>query len=354
MKLPALLSALALSLSVFAQTPYSIESVEYDPGQNRWFVSNGNSTMLYTFDGGNSWNYFGNASANYGMEVAGNYLYAISNGSIVCYDLFSGSVVDTENIMGSSFLNGMGSHGNTLVVSDFSAGRLVKIDISDPSNMQSSTLVANTGTTPNGVVIDADGSRAVVVNWGSNADILGVDIATGEVTTLVDGSGLGNCDGIDIDSEGNYYVSSWSPARITKFSPDFSSSEIVVSSGLSSPADISYSIETDTLGVANSGNNQVTFHSFANTESVIEFVDNSSWVELFGDKLVFNLTEGGNYQLRSYLINGQIAGFIELSLLPGETNVELDKLPKSFTEGGIIAISKEGDMQKSTSIKYFN
>ena len=51
-------------------------------------------------------------------------------------------------------------------------------------------LVENTGTTPNGVVIDADGSRAVVVNWGGNADILGVDIATGEVTTLVDGSGL--------------------------------------------------------------------------------------------------------------------------------------------------------------------
>ena len=143
MKLPSLISALALSLSVFSQTPSSIESVEYDPGQNRWFVSNGNSTMLYTSDGGNSWNYFGNASANYGMEVM-SFLYAISNGSIVCYDLFSGSVVGTENIMGSSFLNGMGSHGNTLIVSDFSAGRLVKIDISDPFNMQSSTLVANT------------------------------------------------------------------------------------------------------------------------------------------------------------------------------------------------------------------
>ena len=89
MKLPSLISALALSLSVFSQTPSSIESVEYDPVQNRWFVSNGNNTMLYTYDGGNSWNYFGNASANYGMEVAGNYLYAISNGSIVCYDLFS-------------------------------------------------------------------------------------------------------------------------------------------------------------------------------------------------------------------------------------------------------------------------
>ena len=44
---------------------------------------------------------------------------------------------------------------------------------------------------------------------------------------------------------------------------------------------------------------------------------------LVGEKLVFNITEGGNYQVRSYHINGQISGFIELYLLPGETNVEL-------------------------------
>ena len=111
MKNLCLFFALAISFSCLAQNPSSIESVEYDPGQDRWFVSNGKNTMLYTYDAGESWGYFGNASANYGMEVVGNYLYAISDGDIVCYDLFSGGEVDTESIIGTNFLNGMGSRG---------------------------------------------------------------------------------------------------------------------------------------------------------------------------------------------------------------------------------------------------
>ena len=351
MKLPTLLFALALSFISLAQIPNSIESVEYDPTGNRWFVSCGNSTMLYTYDAGESWDYFGNATANYGMEVVGDYLYAISSGDIVCYDLNSGMAIDTESVIGSAFLNGMGSHGNTLVVSDFGTGRIIKVDISDPYNMTSSTLVASTGTQPNGVVIDADGTRAVVVNWGSNPDILGIDIETGEVITLLEDSGLSNSDGIDIDSDGNYYVSSWSPTFITRFTPDFAYGDIVVSSGLSNPADISYSIELDTLAVANSGNNQVTFHSFAeNTESVHEIIEGRAWVELQGSTLVFHLSKGENIKLTSYLLNGQIHDFEELSLLPGKTRIELSRLPQSFSKSGIINVRKSDGIQTSFKV----
>lgn len=354
MKLPALLCALALSFISFAQTPSSIEAVEYDSSSNRWFVSNGGTTMLFTYDAGENWDYFGSANATHGMEVVGNYLYAINSNVITCYDLYSGNTVSTEIVMGAGFLNGMGSHGNTLVVSDFSTGRIIQVDITDPFEMVASTLVASTGTIPNGVVIDTDGSRAVVVNWGGNTDILGIDIASGEVTTLVNGTGLGNCDGIDVDSDGNYYVSSWSPARITKFSPDFSNDEIVVSSGLSNPADISYAMELDTLAVANSGNNQVTFHSFAeNTESVKEFTEDQTWVEFNGETLIFNLNQGGLYELRAYQINGQITGFEEINLLHGTTRVELDRLPKSFSDGGIISVRKHDSPSTQQSFKNF-
>ena len=109
------------------------------------------------------------------------------------------------------------AEGDVLVVSDFSAGRLLKIDVSDPANMVATTLVSNTGTTPNGITVK-DGV-ATVVNWYGNADILQVDLATGELTTLVDGTGLGNCDGVDW-ANGSLIVSSWNPQRITRFSPD--------------------------------------------------------------------------------------------------------------------------------------
>jgi len=127
-------------------------------------------------------------------------------------------------------------------------------------------LAANTRTRPNGVVVDARNNRAVIVNWGSNAPILAVDLSTGRLSTLVKDTGIGNLDGIDMDSEGNFYISSWSPARITKFNNDFSKSSVVVEgadAGLSNPADISYSLQTKTLGVANRGNSTPSFYYFA-------------------------------------------------------------------------------------------
>ena len=75
--------------SFFSPTPSSIEAVEYDPASNRWYVSNGSQTMLVTSDAGQSWDYFGAAHATHGMEVVGDYLYAINSNLLACYDLAS-------------------------------------------------------------------------------------------------------------------------------------------------------------------------------------------------------------------------------------------------------------------------
>ena len=118
--------------------------------------------------------------------------------------------------------------------------------------------------------------------WGNNADILAFDLEGGDMTTLVNGTGLGNLDGIDVDGSGQYYVSSWSPTRITRFSNDFADAETVVTGagGLSSPADISYAVGIDTLGVANSGSDEVTFHGFGGTPSGIE--ESTLWTATIG------------------------------------------------------------------------
>jgi hypothetical protein len=251
------------TLSLTAQVPSYIESCEYDPSGERWFVSCGSSTLLSTSDLGESWDYFGNANASHGMEVMNGVLFVIHNNQVYAYDLNTTALLGSLSITGASFLNGMGSDGNgTLVISDFATGRILKIDASDPANMSTSILVGNTGSTPNGVVVDVANGRAVVVNWGNNADILAIDLETGELSTLVNESGLGNCDGIDIDSYGNFYISSWSPARITKYNSDFSTSVTVVSSGLSNPSDISFDEVNNMLGVANSGTNIVEFYLF--------------------------------------------------------------------------------------------
>jgi len=291
---------LCCAAALFAQTPNNIEAVEYDPVGNRWFVSNG-SSLLVTENQGADWSFFGEAQASHGMEVLGDVLYAIGNNVIRAYDLSNAAELGVLVIPGVGFLNGLGNDGNDmLVVSDFSSGRLYTVDVSNPAEMSSALLAGNFGETPNGVVVDVPNQRAIVVCWGGNAPILAVDLESGEVTTLVDGTGLGNLDGIDDDGNGAYYVSSWSPTRITRYTEEFTVSETVVTGagGLSNPADISYAVNLDTLGVANSGNNAVTFHGFST--AAVEDLPQQMQAARWGQDLMVDWPVAGTARVQAW------------------------------------------------------
>ena len=318
--------SLTLAGALYAQTPNNIEAAEYDPTANRWFISNG-SSILETSDGGASYAYFGSGSATHGMEVVDGHLFAIGNNVVRAYDLATADLIGSLSIPGAAFLNGMGSRSGELVISDFSSGKLHRIDITDPADMATEVLVNSTGTTPNGVVIDDANNRAIVVNWGGNAPILEVDLATGEFSTLLN-SGLGNLDGIDMDGAGQFYVSSWSPARITRYSNDFSSSETVVQgagSGLSSPADISYAIETDTLGVANSGNDAPSFHYFG-TANAVERLDAKEFVRWTAEGLSLSSTMAGTWHIQAFTYTGQLLNSQRIDLPNAPTLVPIERL----------------------------
>lgn len=329
-----LISSTALGIILFvtstlgvAQTPSNIEAAEYDSSENRWFISN-NTSLLETSDGGTSYSYFGDATASHGMEVIDGHLFALGNNVIRAYDLESAELIGSHSIPGAGFLNGMGSRTQELVVSDFSNGRLHRVDISDPANMTSSVLIANTGTTPNGVVIDEANDRAIVVNWGGSASIIAVDLTTEVQSTVFANTGLGNLDGVDMDGQGRFYVSSWSPARITRYSNDFGVSESVVQgagSGLANPADISYSIETDTLGVANSGNGTPSFHSFGATSSIPQTEAKES-VQWNGQQLSLESHLAGQWSLSSFSLSGQLLAFKMLELPSARVQISPERL----------------------------
>ncbi|HBL38404.1 MAG TPA: hypothetical protein DDZ19_04860 [Flavobacteriales bacterium] len=315
-------------LLVHAQTPGNIEAAEYDPSENRWFISN-NTSILSTADGGLSYDYFGNATASHGMEVMDGHLYAIGNNVVRAYDLTTAALVGSTNISGAVFLNGMGSRSGELIVSDFSTGKLHRIDISDPANMVSEVLVSSTGTTPNGVVIDDENNRALVVNWGNNASIISVDLETAALSEIVPNTGMGNLDGIDMDGEGRFYVSSWSPARITRYSNDFSTSEIVVQgagSGLSNPADISYAIATDTLGVANSGSGTPSFHAFGAISAITEPLEITESVQWTANALRVESPIAGTWTLRVYNPVGQLMHESNMDLPNAPVHIATDRL----------------------------
>ena len=300
--------------TLLAQTPSSVEAAEYEPNSDRWLVSNG-SSILVTADEGASWSTFGSGGANYGMEVLGSTLFAIQSNVIRAYDVVTGEELGSLAPAGVGFLNGMGSEsnaeGDVLVVSDFSAGRLLKVDVSDPANMVATTLISNTGTTPNGVTVQ-DGV-ATVVNWYGNADILQVNLVTGELTTLIDGTGLGNCDGVDW-ADGSLIVSSWNPQRITRFSPDpdmpgeWTAETVVQGSPLSNPADLSVNTAGDRFAVACSGNNTVYFGELE-TPSILRPIKlPEAGATLQAEGLMLTAGQAGTWTVRGLDLTGRLLG----------------------------------------------
>ncbi|MFM1874857.1 MAG: hypothetical protein RL266_594, partial [Bacteroidota bacterium] len=222
-----LLSSVLLSAQLFAQSLSGVESVEYDPINNRYLASSDNSSIVAIAPNGGL-SYFGSGTvADYGMEVIGNEIFVIAGTQIRCYDLDTENMVWAQSISGANFLNGMGSNGvDSIWFTDFSNKDIFALNINDPSDY--SMLVNNTEQTPNGIVYDGENNRCLFTTWGNPAHIKAMDLTTNAITYVVQNTGVGNIDGIDKDADGNWYISSWSPARITKYTNDFGSSETIV------------------------------------------------------------------------------------------------------------------------------
>ena len=245
-----------------AQPIFRGESVEYDPASKRWFTSD-DGTSIIQRDSNGVVSYFGtNAHASHGMEIIGGYLFACEGTVIWGYDLATGAQVMSLPIPGSSFLNGLTSNGfNKLYATCFTNKKIFEIDLTSLVFPSVTEIVANTVTKPNGIIYDGPNNRLIFVNWGTNAPIKAVDLNGFAVTTLLSTS-LGNMDGIDDDGLGHYYVSSWSPIRISRFDTNFVAAPITVTApGINNPADICYAQGVDTLGIPN-GNGPVTFIGF--------------------------------------------------------------------------------------------
>ena len=324
--------------SMHAQSLTAIEGVEYDPTNQIFLVGNGNNVVRMHSDAIPQGT-LGAAKSNYGMEVMNGVLFSIVGTAIRGYDVTTGAQVMTHSLSGASFLNGMASNGtDKLWVSDFSAKKIYELNVANLSAPTSSIVVANTTSTPNGLTYDAANNRLVMVSWGANASIKAIDLATYTLSVITT-TNLGNCDGVDHDSYGNYYVSSWSPNAITKFSNDFTTtSTVTVTGGVSSAADICYAEEIDTLAIPCTGNNVVKFVGF-NPSFVVE--GNTSEFQAYGfptevkDMFTvgFDLPQAVDVNIRLFDVNGRLVNEVIHQTFPqGNHQVVLTELP---TDSGI-------------------
>ena len=317
-------------LASFAQSHNSPESIEFDYANNRWLIANnsGNNILARNSATGAVTVFAPCSGGPHGIEIVNDTLYVNAGGSIKLFNLNNGAAIATI-AMGATFLNGL-THDNTYLYStDFSAKKIYRVNI---ATRAFSVFVNATGGTssPNGIIYDAANNRCVFVGWGASAPIKAVDVTTGAVTTIIT-STLGNCDGITMDGAGNYYISSWTGNKITRFTNTFTSPTTVVT-GLSNPAEIFYNTLTDTLGNTNSATlNNTTYHYFGSPTSITE-IENETTLTVFPNPIqksatiIFDLEESEQVNISMYDAKGAFIQLVSDSkLAKGKNQFEIER-----------------------------
>lgn len=277
----------------FSQSYSSPESIEFDNANNRWFIANngGNNILTRSSETGELAVFASSGFSGggpHGLEIVEDTLYACAGGSLRAYNINSGALVFTKNL-GGSFLNGIthDTSGN-LYITDFSGNRIYRFNTRTRNH---NIFVAGGVSSPNGIIYDQENNRCVFVQW--TGAIRAVSLVDSTVSTLLPSSGLNSVDGITKDGAGNYYVSSWSPTRITRYNSTFATPTTAVGAGmgLSNPADIFYNVLTDTLGVPNSGSgNNTTYYYFGTSTSTEKSANNDFKFSVFPNP-IFNKAE---------------------------------------------------------------
>lgn len=248
-----------------AQVLNSPESVEFHPRSGRVLVSNtaGGNVLWRTPDGTLSV-FTAAPNSPYGIEFLRGVVYVLDSGFLRGYDVDTAAPVLNLAITNASFLNGITSDGrNTLYITDFSARRLLKVDVSDLSNPVQTPLQTLTPT-PNGVVYDKTGNRLLIATWGT-ARVLSYDITANTApTVLINVTGYSNIDGIALDCNGFIHIAAWScpggGGCLRRFEPPFGLTSAPIAEGpaLSNPADIDFGERSGEIAIPEASANRVS------------------------------------------------------------------------------------------------
>ncbi|HLP11208.1 MAG TPA: T9SS type A sorting domain-containing protein [Flavobacteriales bacterium] len=254
-KIYLLLASYFVSSAALAQVFDGPESCEKDYADGGVFVSNASAGNIVKLMPNGTLQSFasGFTAGPHGLELIGDTLYACDGASIVLVNRSTGAIINTVNL-GATFLNGITHAGKNLFITDFSAKKIYRMNtVNNSFNVFCSTLTK----TPNGIVYDYHNNRLVYCCWGSSAPVYEVILADSTIN-LLGTTATGNCDGIAMNCQGDFFISSWSPNAIKKYNSSITTMTPVTLSGLGSPADIYFDLVNDTLYIPNSGNNTVT------------------------------------------------------------------------------------------------
>ena len=195
-----------------------------------------------------------------GMRSQNGTLWVSDIDRVVAIDIKSGKIKSSINIAGSKFLNDIAiAPDDTVYVSDTQGATIYKIKDGKASVFLTGEILE----APNGLLYK-DG-KLYVAGWGkgikpdwSTTDvgrIYCIDLKTKKMTYITK-KPLGNLDGLEMDSDGNFIVSDWVAGKIYKV--DLKGKSKLIFEGKKGIADIAYIPSTQMVVVPQMQENEVT------------------------------------------------------------------------------------------------
>ena len=205
------------------------ESVVYDPRLNLLYVSNVNGgpndkdgngyISLVSMDGriiNEKW--VTGLNGPKGLALSGTTLYTADIDELVAIDVDHGRITDKYKVDDAKFLNDVAAAPNgDVYVSDMLANR---IHVLSGGNftiwIESDDLEA-----PNG--LDVVGDDLILGAWGVMTDgfatavpghLKRISIQDKSISSIGDGSPVGNLDGVEVDKDGGFYVTDWMNGKL--------------------------------------------------------------------------------------------------------------------------------------------
>ena len=174
-----------------------------------------------------------------GMRVSGKRLWVNNITEIIGINLKDPSDRIVYPIDGAISLNDLAADSSGYAyLSDSMNSRVVRIDLATGEN---STFISTLPSSPNGLLVHGD--KLYIASWGimseqpeeraewitqTAGDLYWVSLKESENVRHIVAPELGNLDGVEIDQQGNIYVSDWENGKLYKIS---SSNKTVIELG---------------------------------------------------------------------------------------------------------------------------
>ncbi len=174
-----------------------------------------------------------------GMRVSGKRLWVNNITEIIGINLKDPSDRIVYSIDDAILLNDLATDSSGYAyLSDSMNSRVVRIDLATGEN---STFISTLPSSPNGLLVHGD--RLYIASWGimseqpeeraewitqTAGDLYWVSLKESENVRHIVAPELGNLDGVEIDQQGNIYVSDWENGKLYKIS---SSNKTVIELG---------------------------------------------------------------------------------------------------------------------------